>query len=348
MIGRLSIVSPGASIAVLLLAALHARASSSDATLALPTVADTPNTRGGDDAIVVDHEQQLLGTGYDLRKQGKDSDALAVYRQAYALRHDTKPLAQIALALEALGQWSQAYPVLQQALSDRQHPWIQSNRVLLEAELARIDQHLGRLFLVIPLAGAGVQINGAPPTLARDDQPLLLNPGWNVVEVELAGYATYRREIEIEAGKQYREIVRLTRRISPRAWSENQDADLVQPIHSRNSVTHPQPNRLWLAGAIGGVLIAAVAIIPWSIANGKVDRLEQDCAVNPRCSFGATSNDVQRLDRVTNALLLSGLGIAATSTVLYLTLPQTVPASGTAVTAWANHNGAGLLYHASY
>lgn len=62
---------------------------------------DSESKSGSDAAsILVDRERQLMEKGYVLRQQSQDADALAAYSEAYALRHDAKPLAQMALALE--------------------------------------------------------------------------------------------------------------------------------------------------------------------------------------------------------------------------------------------------------
>ena len=286
--------------------------------------------------------------GYVLRQQSKDSDALAVYREAYALRHDAKPLAEMALALEALGNWSQAYALLQQALAAQTHPWIESNRAILDSEFVRIGQRLGRVALVVQPDGASVRINGSAVGTAPLEQLLLLNPGWSTVEVELTGYIPYRHELEIQSGKEYREIVRLTRLSLPPGTSEGRPMGVVGPTHPNRNVKLSRHNPLWLGTALGGLLVATVAVVPWSSANDRVNQLAQECKNNQKCPLGEKSNDVRRLNRITNTLLITGFGIAVTSTVLYLTLPKATPQSGTGVAAWASPRGVAISYSGLY
>jgi hypothetical protein len=334
------------SIVTLPLATSRANALSTSYPVATPA----PESSSGSDAnsALVDRERQLMEKGYVLRQQSKDADALAVYREAYALRHDARPLAQIALALEALGNWSQAYTVLQEALAERSHPWIESNRTILDSELVRIGQRLGRVALVVQPEGATVRLNGSLVGTAPLAQPLLLNPGWSTVEVELAGYVPYRHELEIQPGKEYSEVVRLTRPSLPPGPSEGRPMGVVGPTHANRTVKPSRYNPLWLGTALGGVLVAAAAVIPWSSANDRVDQLAQECKGNQKCPFAGTSDDVRRLDRITNTLLISGFGITVTSTVLYLTVPKAAPQGGTGVAAWASPNGVVISYSGLY
>ena len=123
---------------------------------------------------------------------------------------------------------------------------------------------------------------------------------------------------------------------------------VVGPTHPNRNVKLSRHNPLWLGTALGGVLVATAAVIPWSSANDKVDRLAQDCKNNQKCQFGETSEDVRRLDRVTNTLMITGFGIIVTSTVLYLTLPKATPQGDTGVAAWASPHGVAISYSGLY
>lgn len=193
-----------------------------------------------------------------------------------------------------------------------------------------------------------MRVNGALVGSAPLDRPLLLNPGWSTVEVELTGYAPYRHELEIQPGKEYREVVRLTRRSLPPSSSRARSVGEFRLTPLSRDIKPSRHNPLWLGTALGGVLVATAAVIPWSSANDKVDQLAQECRGNQKCPFGETSADVRRLDRISNALLISGFGIAVTSTVLYLTLPKAAPQSGTGVTAWASPQGVVISYSGLY
>ena len=348
MIGRhpISLALYLSSIVTLPLATSQAAPLSTSEPAATPAA----ESKSGSDAdpVLVDRERQLMEKGYVLRQQSKDADALAVYREAYALRHDAKPLAEMALALEALGNWSQAYAILQQVLAVRSHPWIESNRAILDSELVRIGQHLGRVALVVQPEGATVRINGSAVGTAPLERPLLLNTGWSTVEVALTGYAPYRHELEIQAGKEYSEVVRLTRLSLAPGTKEGRPMGVVGPTHPSRNVKLSRHNPLWLGTALGGLLVATAAVIPWSSANDKVDRLAQECKNNQKCPFGETSDDVRRLDRISNTLLITGFGIAVTSTVLYLTLPKAAPQGGIGVAAWASSCGVTISYSGLY
>src|SRR5947209_3601580 len=78
---------------------------------------------GGDEAAA----DAAIRRGVDLRKQGRDMDALEEFRKAYAAARSPRALAQIALAEQALGRWVDAESDLDQALASKSDPWIRKN-----------------------------------------------------------------------------------------------------------------------------------------------------------------------------------------------------------------------------
>src|ERR1043165_4391919 len=78
---------------------------------------------GGDDAAA----DAAIRRGVDLRKQGRDMDALEEFRKGYAVAKTPRALAQIALAEQALGRWVDAESDLEQAMSSKSDAWIRKN-----------------------------------------------------------------------------------------------------------------------------------------------------------------------------------------------------------------------------
>src|SRR5689334_14201627 len=71
----------------------------------------TPAHADGDESA-----DRLLKRGVELRKAGKDDEALEAFRAAYTSRPSPRAQAQIGLAEQALGRWGDAERDLSEAL----------------------------------------------------------------------------------------------------------------------------------------------------------------------------------------------------------------------------------------
>jgi tetratricopeptide (TPR) repeat protein len=131
--------------------------------------------------------------GIDLRRQGKDAEALAVFKEAHQARPTPRSLAQIALAESALGRFVEAERHLQEALAAKDE-WIAKNREVLEKALAGIGQKLGTL--VIRTRAAEVLVNNEKAS-AGEIRSL---PGSYEIEVRAADHEPARRIVTVTAG----------------------------------------------------------------------------------------------------------------------------------------------------
>jgi len=80
----------------------------------------------GSEAVASDNAEILIRKGVELRRRGRDSDASALFRQAYELSHTPRAAAQLGLCEQALGQWLEAEGHLSEALLAESDPWIAS------------------------------------------------------------------------------------------------------------------------------------------------------------------------------------------------------------------------------
>jgi PEGA domain-containing protein len=99
--------------------------------------------------------------GLELRRQGRDAEALALFRQAYDARPVPRTMAQIALAEQALGKWVDAERDLELALAVKDDPWISNHRETLLKALDTIRKHLATLDVKANTEGAELWVNGA-------------------------------------------------------------------------------------------------------------------------------------------------------------------------------------------
>src|SRR5450432_505854 len=74
----------------------------------------------------------LMRQGIELRRAGRDQDALDLFQRAERVAPSPRGLAQIGLAEQALGRWVAANRHLGSALKNQGDPWIARNHAKLE------------------------------------------------------------------------------------------------------------------------------------------------------------------------------------------------------------------------
>lgn len=160
-----------------------------------------------------DDPEALIAHGVALREQGKDDEALAEFRRAFAIAPTPRARAQMALAEQALGLWAPAEEHLGAALKEAKDPWIQRNKAPLAQSMKIIQQHLGTLVLRGGVDGAEVLVDGAkigalplPPDGKR------VEAGQRTLEVRADGYYPISRIVTIPPGETARETIELQRR----------------------------------------------------------------------------------------------------------------------------------------
>lgn len=152
----------------------------------------------------------LVARGLDLREAGRDDDALALFKRAFALAPSPRTRAQVALAEQALGMWVAAEADLSAALAATEDPWIAQHRAALEGALAVVRRHVGSLD-VRGADGAEVAIDGVKLGNLPVKAPFRVEAGRRTLEVTQAGHYPTSRAVEIPAGGVARETVTLVR-----------------------------------------------------------------------------------------------------------------------------------------
>ncbi|MCZ7684722.1 MAG: PEGA domain-containing protein [Sandaracinaceae bacterium] len=148
--------------------------------------------------------------GLRLRQEGRDTEAVEVFRRVYERDLSARALAQLALAEQALGRWVDAEAHLADALSRESDPWIAGHRAVLASALETIRGNLGRLGVDANVAGAAVTVDGravGTTPLA----PVSAAAGTAVVEVAAEGYVRVQRSATVRAGQLTRVRVELVR-----------------------------------------------------------------------------------------------------------------------------------------
>lgn len=152
--------------------------------------------------------ETLINRGIELREHGKDDEALAVFKKAFAKTPSPRARAQVALAEQALGLWTAAESDLVLCLAVAEDPWIAKNRGALEGALAVVRRHLGSLE-VRGTEGAEVLLDGVPLGTLPSTAPFRVEAGRRTLELRAKGFHPSARNVEIPAGGVTRETVML-------------------------------------------------------------------------------------------------------------------------------------------
>jgi tetratricopeptide (TPR) repeat protein len=148
----------------------------------------------------------LLEQGIDLRRLGKDQEALTVLEEAVALKPESaRARVHLAAAHQALGHWLEADALLRELLQESDDPYVQRHLATLQEAAEFAAQHLGSLLVQGAPAGAAVQVNGRPLGSLPLSTAARLAIGSYQLEVFLEGYSPVRRPISIAPGAVRRE-----------------------------------------------------------------------------------------------------------------------------------------------
>jgi PEGA domain len=224
-----------------------------------------PRSMGG--ATTSTNEEALINEGLALREKGDDEGALGSFRRAYELSKGARPLAQIALAEQALGRWADAEGHLGQAVLRSEDPWIARNKSLLEQALVEIQGHLGSLDLSGGVAGAEVRVNGTTVGSFPLKGPLRVPAGSVALEVRAPGYMPVARTVVVPSRGLAREAVVLvatvpaapTHSIAPTA--NDMAATTVDPgVSSERSASTSWGPRKKVGVGLGAAAVASLGV----------------------------------------------------------------------------------------
>jgi hypothetical protein len=154
--------------------------------------------------------EEHLSRGVELRKEGRDAEALEEFRAAYRLDKSARVRAQIAVAEQALGHWVEAERGLVLVLATEEDPWIEERRKALEQALARIKARLATLLVQANVIDAELRVDGVRIATLPASEPVRVVAGSHVLEVIAQGYLPARRTVELAASGRTQEHFLLT------------------------------------------------------------------------------------------------------------------------------------------
>jgi tetratricopeptide (TPR) repeat protein len=209
--------------------------------------------------------EELLAQGIELRRDGKDAEALALFRQAADLDPESaRAQAHLGVTNQALGRWLSADTYLSEALKHPGDPYIERHRAALEKAQEMVRDHIGSLAVDGGPAGADVSLNGrAIGRLPLTTQPVAV--GSYLMEVSLTGHYSVSRPISVAKRALTRETVELVpyakgeaaalgaRRLSESAGAATLGAPAGAPGEDRFEKSFPS----WVPWTLGGASAAS-------------------------------------------------------------------------------------------
>jgi hypothetical protein len=248
-----------------------------------------------DDAAVV-----LLRQGVALRREGRDEDALTLFRRAYALTPSPVAQAQIALAEEALGRWVDAERDLAAALENLDDPWILSNEDVLAGARGDIAHHLAWIRVVVDVPGVEAKLGEQRLRPGVEERVVA---GSGVLELEAAGYDDVSLGVELRPGEHHEMPVTMVRVRTP----------VAEPVE-RVEGKRPSDGKGTSAVSIAGpAVLASVGLI--GLGAGTyfgVRAMDQKTARDAQCNAnGCTPYGLSLDQSVRQGALLSTASLGA-------------------------------------
>jgi hypothetical protein len=231
--------------------------------------------------------EALLKKGNDLRRQGRDREALVEFQRAARISETPRVDAQVALAEQAIGLWVEAEVHMTKALADRTDPWIAKNRPTLESALSTVRQHLGTVEVWGSPDGAEVLLDGKVVGHLPAAGPISFASTEVVLQVRAPAYVEMERTLRIQIGGVVREHVDLRKKpLSAAQVSAASPADKTGPLITAPTSDEPAGGgrtRLHLAWAAsaGAVAVLGGAVAFNVAAVNKSSSFDRSCGLVP-------------------------------------------------------------------
>jgi hypothetical protein len=237
--------------------------------------------------------EALIREGVELRGDGRDARALPLFQQAYELERTPRTAGQLGLCELALGYWLDAEVHLAEGLAAVSHPWIEKNRALLSASLARASENLGEVTLAGGPAGAEVVVDRREVGRLPLVRPLRLIKGPHDLEVRAAGLEPWHRAVAVAgADRQTLVVVIVVER--PPAVVEKREPDPVARAEEQGESGGARRTVAWVAAAAGVAAVGAgiYGTVGWIRENREFDRHTAQDPNEPTKRYPDCGNDV--------------------------------------------------------
>jgi hypothetical protein len=231
--------------------------------------------------------EAILKRGIQLRRDGQDEAALAVFQEAEAQApNSVRVLLHVATAAQAASKWLLADEYLRKADQHKNDPYYVKYQNEIEEVKNITAQRVGHFRAVGEPSGAEVILNGQVVGTLPMENPKTLEAGTYVLEVNKPGFFRLRRPISVPGGVLTRETVELNER-GPN-----------DPPGGNEPGTPAEPPSFWASSGmtwtLAGVAAAAgiTSGVSFYLRNRAADHWNDDGrCLNPQ-QPGATREDV--------------------------------------------------------
>jgi hypothetical protein len=265
-------------------------------------------------AQAVDTET-LVSQGIELRKQGRDSEALSRFREA-ATREPTSPriLGHLSLALHATEQWIESERLMQEVLRAVDDPWVTRHITELQQSLESVQAHLAWLEVDAPSPGR-LWIDGTPVGGVPTAQPIRVVAHPCELKLELPNRPIIVRTVEVRPGSRQYVVLTAPELPEPSPKSVNPLVQTQEPKAARVTVNSPLRRGLGftLLGVASASLVAGVAfgIDALVLHNRAKDECTQSECTTRGVRLDARGRQTATFSTISFALGASSLGASA-------------------------------------
>lgn len=230
--------------------------------------------------------EPFVQRGIDLRKLGRDVEALAIFEDAL-LKAPASLRVKVHLAAthQALGQWVEADRYLREVLQQPDDPYVRRHRETIEKAYEFVDRRLGSLDVVGEPEGAELVLSGRSIGKLPLAAPVRVPIGSYVLEVRKPGYYSVTRPIAMGGGQLLRESITLGQRPPPAPI----EADAPERARADDGGGSPR----WLTWTLTGVglVSAAASVVAFQIRENHAERWNSDACLAPGYTRGQVCPD---------------------------------------------------------
>jgi PEGA domain-containing protein len=199
--------------------------------------------------------ETLVQRGIELRRAGKDDEALVAFQQAEKLAPTiVRTRVHLAATHQALGHWLEADEYLRGVLAEPEDPYVERHRQTLERALEYVDRHIGELEVSGGPAGATVRLNGRELGTLPLSRAVRVPVGTYELEVSHDGYYAVRRPVVLGNRGVVREAVDLAPTPPPPPVSA-----AAAPVQRSSEIDRGGGSPRWLSWTLTGLAVAGGA-----------------------------------------------------------------------------------------
>lgn len=199
--------------------------------------------------------EALVQRGIELRRAGKDDEALLAFQEAEKLAPTlVRTRVHVAATHQALGHWLEADEYLRGVLSEPEDPYVERHRTTLERALEYVDRHIGELEVSGGPAGATVRLNGRELGTLPLSRAVRVPVGTYELQVSHEGYYDVRRPVVLTNRGVVREAIDLAKTPPPPPPSAD-----PAPARGPSEVDRGSGSPRWLSWSLTGLAVGAGA-----------------------------------------------------------------------------------------